>query len=110
MRVVLSTYGSRGDVEPLAALAVKLQELGTDAVVCAPPDEDFAALLERVEVPLVPAGQAVKAMIAEVNAKQGDSVGRRLPLEELQLRARRIVATQYDAVLSAAGPGDVVVG
>jgi vancomycin aglycone glucosyltransferase len=110
MRVILSTYGSRGDVEPLAALAVKLKEFGTDAVVCAPPDDDFAELLERVDVPFVPAGQAVKAMIAEVTAKQGDNVGRRLPLEELQLRARRIVATQYDAVLSAAGPGDVVVG
>ena len=110
MRVVLSTYGSRGDVEPLAALAVKLKELGTDAVVCAPPDDDFAALLERVGVQLVPAGQAVKEMIAEVTKKQGDKVGRRLPLEELQLRARRIVATQYDAVLSAIRPGDVVVG
>ncbi|GLY33516.1 glycosyltransferase [Kineosporia sp. NBRC 101731] len=111
MRVVLSTYGSRGDLEPLAALAVKLIGLGHEAVVCTPPDDDFVSLLERVGVPLVPAGQPVKEMIAEVSRKQGPNVGRRLPLEELQFRARRMVATQYEAVMAAAGAdGDVVVG
>jgi hypothetical protein len=38
MRVLLSTYDSRGGVEPLAALAVRLRELGAEALVCAPPD------------------------------------------------------------------------
>jgi vancomycin aglycone glucosyltransferase len=28
MRVLLATYGSRGDVEPLAGLAVQLRALG----------------------------------------------------------------------------------
>ncbi|MBF6213568.1 glycosyltransferase [Nocardia puris] len=51
MRVVLSTYGSRGDVEPMAALAVRLRERGVRVAVCAPPD--FADLLTRVEVPPV---------------------------------------------------------
>jgi vancomycin aglycone glucosyltransferase len=44
----------RGDVEPLAGLAVRLQELGAEVRVCAPPDEEFAALLAGVGVPLVP--------------------------------------------------------
>ena len=38
MRVLLSTYGGRGDVEPLVGLAVRLRELGAEARVCAPPD------------------------------------------------------------------------
>jgi vancomycin aglycone glucosyltransferase len=54
MRVVLSTYGSRGDVEPITGLAVQLQALGAEARVCAPPD--FAELLTRVGVPLVSIG------------------------------------------------------
>ena len=41
MRVVLSTYGSRGDVEPRVALAVQLRALGAEVRVCAPPDEEF---------------------------------------------------------------------
>ena len=31
MRVLLSTIGSRGDVQPLVALASQLKELGQDA-------------------------------------------------------------------------------
>jgi hypothetical protein len=42
--VLLSTWGSRGDVEPLAGLAVRLRELGAEVRVCAPPDEEFMAL------------------------------------------------------------------
>ena len=55
MRVLLSTYGSRGDVEPMAALAVQLQTLGVEAVVSAPPDPEFVELLARAGVPLAPA-------------------------------------------------------
>src|SRR4029077_18119768 len=51
MRVLLSTYDSRGGVEPLVALAVRLQELGAEALVCAPPD--CAERLAEGGVPLV---------------------------------------------------------
>ncbi|MET7334707.1 glycosyltransferase [Nonomuraea sp. NPDC005650] len=56
MRVLLSTYGSRGDVEPMVALAVRLRELGAEVRMCAPPDEEFAELLAGVGVPLMPVG------------------------------------------------------
>ena len=35
MRVLSSTYGWRGDVEPLAGLAVRLRKLGARVRVCA---------------------------------------------------------------------------
>lgn len=54
MRVVLATYGTRGDVEPVVALALQLRALGAEVQVCAPPDEEFAQLLARGDVPLVP--------------------------------------------------------
>jgi vancomycin aglycone glucosyltransferase len=54
MRVVLSTCGSRGDVEPMLGLAVRLRTLGAEVRVWAPPD--YAELLARVGVPLVPIG------------------------------------------------------
>ena len=34
MRVLLSTYGGRGGVEPLAGLTVRLRELGAEVRVC----------------------------------------------------------------------------
>jgi vancomycin aglycone glucosyltransferase len=54
MRVLLSTYGSRGDVEPIVALAVQSQALGAQVRMCAPPDEEFRELLAREGAPLVP--------------------------------------------------------
>jgi vancomycin aglycone glucosyltransferase len=38
MRVLLSTIGSRGDVQPVVALAVQLRGRGQEVRVCAPPD------------------------------------------------------------------------
>jgi vancomycin aglycone glucosyltransferase len=54
MRVLLSTYESRGDLEPMVGLAVRLRALGAEVRVCAPPD--FAEQLARVGVPLVATG------------------------------------------------------
>jgi vancomycin aglycone glucosyltransferase len=45
MRVLLSTYGSRGDVEPMVGPAVQSRALGAEVRVCALPD--FAELLVR---------------------------------------------------------------
>jgi UDP:flavonoid glycosyltransferase YjiC (YdhE family) len=58
MRVLLSTYGGRGDVEPLVGLAVRLRALGAEVRVCAPPD--CAERLAEVGVPLVPVGPPVR--------------------------------------------------
>ena len=38
MRVLLSTIGSRGDVQPLVALALQLRTLGQEVRMCVPPD------------------------------------------------------------------------
>ncbi len=65
MRVCLSTFGSRGDVQPLVALAVELQALGVEARVCAPPDREFAQLTARVGVTLVPAFSPIREWVKE---------------------------------------------
>ena len=65
MRVLLSTYGSRGDVEPMAGLGAALRALGVEAVVSAPPDQDFVDLLARAGVPLAPAFVSVRQWIRE---------------------------------------------
>ncbi|MET8143999.1 glycosyltransferase [Sphaerisporangium sp. NPDC005288] len=60
MRVVLETYGSRGDVEPMTALALRLKAHGAEVRVCAPPD--FAELLDGIDVPLTPLGWPIRAL------------------------------------------------
>ena len=93
MRVLLTSWGSRGDVEPLAGLAVALRELGAQAWVCAPPDEDFAALLARAGVPLVPLGPTVRSIVARTKP----------PTTEDAFRlAAELVAARFETLTAAA--------
>ncbi|MFP1628290.1 glycosyltransferase [Streptomyces sp. 5K101] len=100
MRVLLSTYGSRGDVEPLVGLAVRLRELGAEARVCAPPDEDFAQRLAGVGVPLVPVGRSARALTTG---------GPPPTAADLPRRAAELMASQFDVVTEAAEGCDVLV-
>ncbi|MBB5120195.1 glycosyl transferase [Streptomyces eurocidicus] len=99
MRVVLSTWGSRGDVEPLAALAARLRELGAEVRVCAPPDEEFVALLAGAGVELVPLGPTVRSVVC----------GERPPTAQDAFRlAPELVAARFDTLTAAAEGCDVL--
>ncbi|MGC5022368.1 glycosyltransferase [Micromonospora sp. DT47] len=100
MRVLLSTYDSRGGVEPLVGLAVRLRALGAEVRVCAPPDEEFAERLAGVGVPLVPFGQSVRAMVTGATPPSAADVPR---------RAAELIAAQFDAVAAAAEGCDALV-
>ncbi|WP_280377090.1 glycosyltransferase [Nocardia wallacei] len=93
MRVLLTTWGSRGDVEPLAGLAVALRELGARARVCAPPDEEFARLLERAGVPLIPLGPTVHSIVANPSPPTAQDAFRLAPA---------LVAARFDTLTAAA--------
>ncbi|MGW8972380.1 glycosyltransferase [Streptomyces platensis] len=98
MRVVLSTYGSRGDVEPLVGLAVQLRALGAEVRVCAPPDEEFGDLLAGVGVPVVPFGPSARELTAAAP-----------PPSSFPRYAAELIAGQLDAVTAAAEGCDVLV-
>jgi len=97
MRALLTSYGSRGDVEPMAALAAQLQALGADVRMCAPPDEEFTQLLTRAGVPLVPFDRTWRSWERPPTA------------EERRQRVADFIAAQYDAVAEAAAGCDVIV-
>jgi vancomycin aglycone glucosyltransferase len=98
MRVLLSTYDSRGGIEPLAALAVQLQRLGAEAVVCAPPD--WSRRLAEVGVPMVAVGAPVRALVHGAKPPSMDDVPRRMD---------ELLAAWFDRVLPVAEDCDVVV-
>ena len=97
MRVLLSTYDSRGDVEPLVGLAVRLPELGAAVRVCAPPD--YARLAE-VGVPMVPFGQSVCPLVHWSRFRSAPDEPR---------RAAELEAVHFDTVAAAAQGRDVLV-
>jgi vancomycin aglycone glucosyltransferase len=98
MRVLLSSWGSRGDVEPLMGFALRLGELGAEVRVCAPPD--FADLAARVDVPLIPMGKSLREML------HGEKP---LTPADAPKTAANLVAMQFETVAPAAEGCDAVV-
>ena len=98
VRLVLSTYDSRGGVEPLAALAVALRERGAQVQVCAPPD--CSERLAEVGVPLVPVGKPVRPL---VHARVRPSPA------EVPALAAAVMGAQFDRLAAAAEGADVIV-
>jgi len=96
MRVLLSTYGSRGDVEPMVALAVQLQVLGVEVRMCAPPDEEFVELLAGAGVPMVPFDREWRSWVRPSTA------------EERTRRVAEFIVALYDTVAAAAEGCDVL--
>ncbi|MFC0435221.1 glycosyltransferase [Kutzneria buriramensis] len=102
MRVVLSTIGSRGDVQPVVALALRLREMGHEARLCAPPD--FRGWIEGLGIEFVPLGPEVRPEV------RPDSETRRLAAspEGVKQLVEGTVATQFETLLPAADGCDVV--
>jgi vancomycin aglycone glucosyltransferase len=73
MRVLLTAWGSRGDLQPLAALALALRELGAEVRVCAPPDEEFVELFDRVGATFMPLGPTTRSVAAAAKAPSPDA-------------------------------------
>jgi vancomycin aglycone glucosyltransferase len=101
MRVLLSTIGSRGDVQPLVALALQLRALGQEALLCVPPD--FREWIEGLGLPVIPLGPEVRAAAAAGPPPPPPSLERRREL------AAATVAPQFETIAGAARGCDAIV-
>ena len=93
MRILMSSWGSRGDIEPLVALALRSRELGAEVRVCVPPDEEFTTLFARVGVTPVPLGPSTRSIAAGLKAPSPDAAFR---------LAAELVAARFETLLPAA--------
>jgi len=104
MRVLLSTIGTRGEVQPLLALALALRARGHEVRACVPPD--FREWLEGTGIPVVPIGPALRA-----TAAPDASLRRSLATPEgRRALAAGSVNAQFEAVPEAGKGCDLVVG
>jgi vancomycin aglycone glucosyltransferase len=104
MRVLFSTIGSRGDVQPVVALASHLKALGHEVRVCVPPD--FREWIESLGIPVTPIGPEVRRFAASRPTAQPQKP---LPAEQRRQMAEATVATQFETLTSAAQECDVIV-
>ncbi|WP_410567580.1 glycosyltransferase [Amycolatopsis sp. cmx-4-61] len=100
MRVLLTTYGTRGDVEPLVALAVELRALGADVRMCTPPDEEFTDRLDGLGIEAVPAGPPVRALMRGTAPPTA---------AELTRYRAELLETQFDVLPAAVAGCDALV-
>src|SRR5690349_23147621 len=81
MRVLLSTIGTRGDVQPLVALASQLRDLGQDVHLCVPPD--FRDWIESLGMRVTTIGPELRKLTA------GRPAGQAAPPSPEQRRDRK---------------------
>lgn len=94
LRVLLSVVGTRGDVQPVIALAVEVRALGHEVRLCVPPN--FIDWARRLGFSATPVG-------IEMRAPRGGATAPPRPLPDL-------IADQFDSVGPAAKGCDVILG
>ncbi len=106
MRVVLAPVGTRGDVQPLVALATALRERGHTTLLVA--SASFEPLARQWHVPFLAAGQDVEAW----TARHAHEIARH-PLRLLRALNQMLddeLKLQFDALRSALPGADLLVG
>src|SRR5215471_864954 len=104
MKVLLTTIGSRGDVQPLLALAVELRSLGHSASLCVPPN--FQEWVESLGFSCIPIGPDVRKFAA---SKPADKPVKPDKKQRSQLAAG-MVRNQFQVLSEAARGFDRIVG
>src|SRR5215470_1116629 len=104
MRVLLSTIGSRGDVQPLVALASQLKALGQKVRLCVPPD--FRDWIEGLGFPVTPIGPVLRTF----QPPRPQAGAAPLSPEQRRQMAESSVSTQFETIASAASGCTAIVG
>jgi vancomycin aglycone glucosyltransferase len=104
MHVLLSTIGSRGDVQPVLALALRLRVLGQQVRLVAPPD--FRELIDGCGLPCLPIGPELRKAAGAARPSPGSPPSP----EVLRQMATAMVVDQFATVGQAAEGCNVIVG
>ena len=103
MKIVLATFGSRGDIQPMLALSLALQSKGHDVLLAAPPEK--AAWAGKLGCPFHPLGSDVTAFIDRM--KNAHSL--RTAIRFLSF-LRHEVAAQFEVLPNIIAGADLVIG
>jgi vancomycin aglycone glucosyltransferase len=98
MKVLLSSIGSRGDVQPILALAREIRASGHEARLCAAPN--FKAWVEGFGIECVPIGPDVKRFASAITIPSP---------EQMRDLAKQSVRDQFQVIREAAQGCDVIV-
>lgn len=103
MKIILATFGSRGDVQPMLALSLALRSAGHDVLLAAPPEK--AEWAEQLGCPFHPLGGDVTAFIDGMT----DAHSPRSALRFISY-VRKEMISQFDIFPKIIVGADLVVG
>jgi vancomycin aglycone glucosyltransferase len=103
MQVLLSTIGSRGDVQPLVGLASQLKALGQEVRLCVPPD--FRDWIESLGLPVTSIGPELRS-----TGKAAPSMATTITPEQRRQMIEGTVTAQFETITAAARDCDMLVG
>lgn len=92
MRILISSVGTRGDVQPAVALAIEARKLGLEARLCVPPN--FVAWVERL-------GFEASSIGVEMRPPRPGESSKKIP---------DLITDQFEVVLAAADGCELIVG
>ena len=102
MRVLLSTIGSRGDVQPLVALGLELKALDQEVRLCVPPD--FRDWIESLGMSVTPIGPELRS-----TGKTNPMAAPPTPEQRRQM-IEGTVAAQFETITAAAQGCEIIMG
>lgn len=103
MRIVLATFGSRGDVQPMLALCLALKSKGHDVLLAAPPEK--AAWARQLGCPFQPLGSDVTAFIDGM-----DNAHTLRPAKDFVSFLRSELNTQFERFPKIIAGSDLLIG
>ena len=106
MKILLSAIGSRGDVQPLVAIALELRALGHEPRFCVPPN--FTPWVESFGFDCFPIGPDLKQLTGGTAPKRAPA--QTPTAEQRRQLAAHTVRSQFPVLTQAASGCDLVVG
>jgi vancomycin aglycone glucosyltransferase len=103
MEVLISSIGSRGDVQPVISVALELRARGHNARLCVPPD--FKERVESFGLTCVPIGPDLR-LVTGGQALRSPS---KPPAKRLRELAAQAVRSQFPVITAAAQGCDLIV-
>ena len=103
MKIVLVTYGSRGDVQPMLALSLALQKAGHEALLAGPPEK--AAWAKELGSPYHPFGNDITSFLDEMN--NAYSIRSMVKFVEY---LREVIPSQFNVLPAIISGADLAVG
>ena len=106
MKITLIAIGSRGDIQPMLALALALKESGHQVEFCASPD--FKDWIEASQLPFFPLGANMQEFTAQLLLKYQNN--NRFDTKMLSAFMKEQTRSQFETVPRVAADSDLLIG